>query len=73
MARTYRAGVTFMVDENDDGAPMLTMERVSGSLGAFDQARFSLELAPGTTDEQAQSLADLLNQAVAGFTVSDDV
>ena len=59
MARTERVPATCAVKEYADGVPFLIFEM--GFLPSLPQTYIGLDLRAGTTAEQAQKVADMIN------------
>jgi hypothetical protein len=64
MATTERTDCTFTVKEQAGGEPFIMLELYAPGLKAFGDGFLSLELAEGVSMEQAQSLAQRLNDQV---------
>lgn len=64
---TERGRCRFTVKEGELGRPFLALEPAGGSLGILGRGHLSLDLADGTTLEDAKALATTLNGSVAGI------
>lgn len=63
-ATTEHADYLFAVKEHRDGSPFIMLEPRSGDLKVLGDGFLTLELAEGTSTQQARELADRLNGAV---------
>lgn len=63
-ARTECAEYLFKVSKEADGTPFISLEPDGAGLRICDEGFISFELRPGTTLEQAEEFAKLLNENI---------
>ena len=57
----------FEVEMDGDGMPRITLEALGGALSVLGKGQLSFALREDITEEEAQELADDLNEKIAGI------
>jgi hypothetical protein len=70
--QTERSNCRFLVQQTPDGKPFLALQLYHDTIPALRAATIGFELLGGTRIEEANKLADMLNERVLEIFVTTD-